>query len=74
MRSFNASAACRNRNDRQRLIGRYSDFVPIDLYRIQSGEKVRLREYERQMARGLASFDLRLDHEGDGLVHPATGD
>ena len=45
--------------------------LPITLYRIQARRTVNLREYETQMAKGRASYDLKLHN---GLVHPAEGD
>ena len=46
--------------------------LPKTLYRIQARLPVRLRDYDTQMAKGRASFDLKI-HD-DGLVHPAHGD
>mmetsp|Transcript_40402 Transcript_40402/g.84077 ORF Transcript_40402/g.84077 Transcript_40402/m.84077 type:complete len:159 (-) Transcript_40402:201-677(-) len=46
--------------------------LPKTLYRIQARLPVKLRDYETQMAKGRASFDLKI--HADGLVHPAHGD
>jgi len=53
------------------LLGRYADQVPVELARVQSGRKVRLRDYDSQMKLGRYSFDLKLK---DGLVLPYEGD
>lgn len=50
---------------------RYTE-VPTDLFRIQSGQKVKLREYAVQKTAGRAAYDLHV--HPDGLVHPAEGD
>ncbi|EJU01431.1 hypothetical protein DACRYDRAFT_22570 [Dacryopinax primogenitus] len=52
-------------------ITRY-DVFPDDMFRIQNGPQVRLREEETQQHRGRISYDIRV-HK-DGLVHPAVGD
>lgn len=54
----------------QPLLGRHS-VTPIELYRIQTGVKVKLRDYDVQAKQGRTSFDVVLK---DGLVHPAKGD
>ena len=46
--------------------------LPIELFRVQRGVKVALREYERQIAKKSRSFDFKL--QPDGLIHPETGD
>lgn len=46
--------------------------LPKTLYRIQARLPVKLRDYDTQMAKGRASFDIKI-HQ-DGLVHPAEGD
>lgn len=46
--------------------------LPKTLYRIQARLPVKLRDYDAQMAKGRASFDIKT-HD-DGLVHPAHGD
>jgi len=50
------------------LIGRHT-VLPLPLFRIQSGDKASLREYEDQKKKGRTSFDLKLG--ADGKVHPA---
>lgn len=45
--------------------------LPKTLYRIQARLPVNLRDYDTQMAKGRASYDLKLH---DGLVLPAEGD
>ncbi|KAI5825828.1 hypothetical protein EV122DRAFT_206377 [Schizophyllum commune] len=52
------------------LIGRYTDVVPTELARVQSGRNIRLRDYEQQRANGRLSYDLKLK---DGKVLPAEG-
>ncbi|KAG6850367.1 hypothetical protein H0H93_014321 [Arthromyces matolae] len=52
------------------LIGRYTDKVPVDLARVQSGWSVKLRDYETQREQKRFSYDLKLK---DGLVMPAEG-
>lgn len=53
------------------LIARYTDQIPLDLARVQSGRHVRLRDYETQVKLKRFSYDLKLK---DGKVHPAQGD
>jgi hypothetical protein len=56
----------------RKIIARYTDKIPITLFRIYAGgKKVKLRDYDIQVAKGSASYDLRLK---DGLVHPAPLD
>lgn len=45
--------------------------VPLTLYRLQPKLPVNLRNYDKQMALGRTSFDLKLY---DGLVLPSKGD
>lgn len=54
-----------------KLLGAYT-CLPCDLFRINSTEKVILRDFETQKAKGLTSFDVVLDT--NGLVQPSTGD
>ncbi|KAF8064051.1 hypothetical protein FPV67DRAFT_1628977 [Lyophyllum atratum] len=53
------------------LIGRYTDKVPVDLARVQSGRNVKLRDYATQLKLKRFSYDLKLQ---DGNVLPAEGD
>lgn len=53
------------------LIARYTDVVPVELARVQSGRNVRLRDYETQVKLKRFSYDLKLQ---DGKVLPAKGD
>ncbi|KAK7460966.1 hypothetical protein VKT23_008894 [Stygiomarasmius scandens] len=53
------------------LLGRYTT-IPYELFRINASEKVILRDYEDQMKKGRASYDLVT--QPDGLVHPKPGD
>ncbi|KAG6827096.1 hypothetical protein H0H92_013228 [Tricholoma furcatifolium] len=52
------------------LLGRYTDKVPCDLARVQSGRNVKLRDYETQVKQKRFSYDLKLK---DGVVMPADG-
>ncbi|KAG6916843.1 hypothetical protein DXG01_005142 [Tephrocybe rancida] len=52
------------------LLGRYTDKVPVDLARVQSGRNVKLRDYETQVKLKRFSYDLKLQ---DGKVLPAEG-
>ncbi|KAG6840941.1 hypothetical protein C0991_003125 [Blastosporella zonata] len=52
------------------LIARYTDKVPFELARVQSGSNVRLRDYETQVKLKRFSYDLKLQ---DGMVLPADG-
>ncbi|KAG5641115.1 hypothetical protein DXG03_005978 [Asterophora parasitica] len=52
------------------LIGRYTEKVPVDLARVQSGKNVKLRDYETQKSLKRFSYDLKLQ---DGIVLPAEG-
>lgn len=57
----------------QQILGRYTDTVPLPLFRIcGKSRNVVLREYAVQMAKGSRSYDLTLGE--DGLVHPAPLD
>lgn len=57
----------------QKIIGRYTDTVPLALFRIcGKSRNVILREHAVQMAKGSRSYDLTLAE--DGLVHPAPLD
>jgi hypothetical protein len=51
------------------LLGRYKEKTPIELFRIMPGTKVQLRDYDYQMAKKRASYDLHL-HEGKVLPRP----
>ncbi|KAG5638123.1 hypothetical protein H0H81_001726 [Sphagnurus paluster] len=53
------------------LIARYTEKVPVDLARVQSGRNVKLRDYETQVKLKRFSYDLKLQ---DGKVLPAEGD
>ncbi|KAJ7334241.1 hypothetical protein DFH08DRAFT_880601 [Mycena albidolilacea] len=53
------------------LIARYTDVVPVELARVQSGRNVRLRDYETQVKLKRFSYDLKLQ---DGKVLPAKSD
>lgn len=55
---------------KRKLIGRYNA-TPIELYRIQTGVKVNLRDYEEQRKKGRTSFDLVTKN---GMVYPAEGE
>eukprot|EP00056_Hartaetosiga_gracilis_P014547 m.240827 g.240827 ORF g.240827 m.240827 type:complete len:154 (-) comp16133_c0_seq1:203-664(-) len=48
------------------LLRRYAR-LPINMYRIQNGASVNLRDFDTQMAKGRKAFDLKLH---DGLVLP----
>ncbi|KAF7305095.1 hypothetical protein MKEN_01224700 [Mycena kentingensis (nom. inval.)] len=52
------------------LLGRFT-VLPIELGRVQSGRKVKLRDYETQVKLERFSYDLKLH---DGMVLPAEGD
>ncbi|KAF9074566.1 hypothetical protein BDP27DRAFT_1316456 [Rhodocollybia butyracea] len=52
------------------LIARYTDEVPVDLARVQSGINVNLRDYAKQKEMGRISYDLKTV---DGKVLPADG-
>ncbi|KAG5340656.1 hypothetical protein C0989_000911 [Termitomyces sp. Mn162] len=52
------------------LLGRYTDTVPVDLARVQSGSNVKLRDYETQKELKRFSYDLKLQK---GIVVPADG-
>ena len=52
------------------LLGKFNE-TPLVLYRIQSGAKASLRDYETQKAKGRTSFDLVLK---DNLVIPYKGE
>mmetsp|Transcript_18707 Transcript_18707/g.26193 ORF Transcript_18707/g.26193 Transcript_18707/m.26193 type:complete len:169 (+) Transcript_18707:18-524(+) len=52
------------------LLGKF-DHIPIELYRIQTGVKVNLRDYDVQKKAGRTSFDVVLKN---GLVLPSEGD
>ncbi|KAG6833155.1 hypothetical protein H0H87_010542 [Tephrocybe sp. NHM501043] len=52
------------------LIARYTDKVPFELARVQSGTHVKLRDYETQVKLKRFSYDLKLQ---DGKVLPADG-
>lgn len=51
-------------------MGKYTE-TPVTLYRIQTGSKVKLRDFDVQKKAGKKSFDLVTKN---GLVYPATGD
>ena len=53
------------------LLGRYSE-LPCEVFRINNGAGVVLRDHATQTAKGKTSYDLHLGK--DGLVHPKTGD
>lgn len=52
------------------LLGRYTNRVPVDLARVQSGVHVKLRDYEAQKELKRFSYDLKLQ---SGKVLPADG-
>ena len=52
------------------LKGKFTE-TPLVLYRIQSAQKVSLRDYDSQKSKGRTSFDLVLQN---GLVIPSKGD
>jgi hypothetical protein len=57
----------------QQIIARYTDVVPISLFRIcAKSRNVVLREYEVQIAKGSRSYDVTLAK--DGLIYPAPLD
>ncbi len=51
------------------LLGRF-DTTPLEMFRIQAGRAVKLRDHAVQSARNLRAFDLHLH---DGLVLPRPG-
>jgi hypothetical protein len=53
------------------LIARYRTHLPFPLARVQSGDNVRLRDYETQVKLKRFSYDLKLR---DGKVWPAEGE
>lgn len=55
----------------RKLLGVY-DRLPCDLFRINGGVNVILRDFETQRSKGRSSFDVVLD--SNGLVQPSTGD
>jgi hypothetical protein len=55
----------------RKLIGRYTDVTPIQLFRIQQGTSVKLRDKAVQVLKNRAAYDLSVH---DGLVYPANGD
>ncbi|KAJ7273746.1 hypothetical protein B0H12DRAFT_1007738 [Mycena haematopus] len=65
-----AAAATPTKRPLKPLLGRY-DYLPEELFRINTSKNVVLRAYEEQMKLGHTSYDLHL-HE-DGLVHPSRG-
>jgi hypothetical protein len=54
----------------RQLLGRYTDALPCELARVQSGKHVHLRDYAEQRALGRVSYDLKLQ---DGKIMPAEG-
>lgn len=54
-------------NHYPKLLGRYSRF-PLQMYRIQSSQKAKLRPFDEQKKLGRTSFDLKI--RDDDLVHP----
>lgn len=60
----------KNQETTMKNITRFT-IVPQTLYRIQPKLPVKLRDFDTQMAKASASFDLKLK---DGFVHPAEGD
>lgn len=60
-------------NAQKKIIGRYTNSVPLTLFRIcGKSRNIVLREYAVQRAKGSRSYDLTLGE--DGLVHPAPLD
>lgn len=55
---------------KRKLLGVYSS-LPCDLFRVNSTEKVILRDLVSQTENGLTSFDVVLD--SNGLVQPSAG-
>jgi hypothetical protein len=53
------------------LLGRYTT-LPVELFRINSSDKITLRDYDSQTRKGRSSYDCQLGE--DGLVHPMKGD
>ncbi|KAM0756189.1 hypothetical protein T439DRAFT_320885 [Meredithblackwellia eburnea MCA 4105] len=53
------------------LLGKYTT-VPVELFRVNSSDKVALRDYDSQMKMERTAYDLHLKE--DGLVHPSQGD
>ncbi len=51
----------------KRLIGRYTDVVPVSLFRMQGTVKASLRERDEQSVKGRTSFDLIVKN---GMVIP----
>lgn len=69
--SSSAATAATKKTPRSRpLIARYTDEVPFELARVQSGVNVNLRDYAKQKELGRISYDLKTV---DGMVHPAEG-
>ncbi|KAF7363474.1 hypothetical protein MSAN_01003200 [Mycena sanguinolenta] len=69
-RYTSTAAAAPTKRPLKPLLGRY-DYLPEELFRINTSKNVVLRAYEEQMKLGRTSYDLHL-HE-DGLVHPKPG-
>lgn len=69
--SWFANLTARMIQQRPAILGRYS-VAPVDLFRVNSGKKVKLRDYAAQTQSGRGLYDLHV--KGDGLVHPAFGD
>ncbi|KZO96862.1 hypothetical protein CALVIDRAFT_101183 [Calocera viscosa TUFC12733] len=46
--------------------------IPFDLFRVQNGPDVRLRDYDIQQRLGRRAFDFK--KHADGLIHPAAGE
>ncbi|KAH9819415.1 hypothetical protein DFH28DRAFT_23889 [Melampsora americana] len=65
------SSVVRGRLKARPLIGRYTERIPYELARVQSGRFVNLRDYETQVKLKRFSYDLKLK---DGKVMPAKGD
>lgn len=57
---------------RPKLLGIYSS-LPCELFRVNSTEKVILRDYDTQMAQNRSSYDLILDPNGLVQPSPSTG-
>lgn len=54
------------------LCGRYTEELPIELFRMNNGRNINVRDYKAQMQKQRTSYDLHV--QPDGLVHPYTGD
>ncbi|KAE8189224.1 hypothetical protein CF336_g5829 [Tilletia laevis] len=61
----------RQRREPAPLIGRYTDSFPVELFRVNGGDRIFLRDYHKQRSLGRNGFDITLGE--DQLVHPRPG-